>query len=76
MGHHEQWLRHSNMTKVYFLILAEGMRKWGLEEMGGHIYTLIQQIFIEFLFCARTVLSARHTTWKKKEILTTTALKL
>lgn len=53
LGHHEQWLRHSDMTKMCFLQLAEEMLKSGLEEIGEQTYTFIQQIFIEFLFCAR-----------------------
>lgn len=54
------------MIKVCFLKLAEEMLKRGLEEMGGHIPTLIRQLFIEVLFCARTVLSSRNTALKKK----------
>lgn len=41
------------MTKMCFLQLAEEMLKSGLEEIGEQTYTFIQQIFIEFLFCAR-----------------------
>lgn len=67
MGHHEQWLRHSNMAKVCFLKLAEEMQKSGLDEIGGQSYTFIPQILTEFLFCARTVLSSRHMALKKKK---------
>lgn len=55
------------MTEVCFLKTVEEMLKWGLEETGGQICTLIQQIFIEFLFCARTVLSSRHSALKKRQ---------
>lgn len=57
VGHPEHWLRRRNTIKVCFLKLAVEMLKGGLEEMGGHIPTLILQLCIEFLFCARTVLA-------------------
>lgn len=57
MGHHEHWLRCRNTIRVCFLKLAAEMLKGGLEEMGRHISTLILQLCIEFLSCARTVLA-------------------
>lgn len=59
-------VRHSNKIRVCFLKLAEEMLKWGLEEVGGHIPTLILQLLMESLFCTRTVLSSRNTILKKK----------